>query len=119
MAEALLKSMAIPGIEVRSAVYAENGSATSTNAKKVLDEQKIPHDHQSSMLTDKLVDDAHYILTMTGGHKTAILNRFPNAHPKTFTLKEFAGLRGNEDILQPIGQSKTCIERPFLKLMSN
>lgn len=117
MAEALLKSMVIPGIEVRSAgVYAENGSAASTNAKKVLDEQKIPHDHQSAILTDKLVDDAHYILTMTGGHKTAILNRFPNAHSKTFTLKEFAGLEGNPDIADPFGGSEDMYRTAFFQI---
>ncbi|MCQ6274606.1 low molecular weight protein arginine phosphatase [Bacillus sp. V3B] len=117
MAEALLKSMELPGIEVCSAgIYAENGSAASTNAKKVLDKQAIPHDHQSSMLTDKLVEGADYILTMTLGHKSAVMNRFPNAHLKTFTLKEFAQLNGNQDIADPFGGSEDMYRAAFSEI---
>lgn len=117
MAEALLKSMAIPEIEVRSAgIYAESGSSASTNAKKVLDEQRIAHDHQASMLTDKLVEDAHYILTMTEGHKSAVMNRFPNSRSKTFTLKEFAQLGGNRDIADPFGGSEEMYRATFFEI---
>jgi len=117
MAEALLKSMAIPGIEVRSAgIYAENGSAASTNAKKILDEQEIPHDHQASMLTDKLVEGSDYILTMTLGHKIAVMNQFPNARSKTFTLKEFAQLEENRDIADPFGGSEEMYRTTFFEI---
>jgi protein arginine phosphatase len=117
MAEALLKSMAIPGIEVRSAgIYAENGSAASTNAKKVLDEQEIPHDHEASMLTDKLVEGSDYILTMTLGHKIAVMNQFPNARSKTFTLKEFAQLEENRDIADPFGGSEEMYRTTFFEI---
>jgi protein-tyrosine-phosphatase len=117
MAEALLKSMEIPGLEVRSAgIYAENGSAASINAKKVLDEQAIPHHHQASMLTDHRVAEADYILTMTQGHKAAVLNRFPHVRPKLFTLKEFAQLDGNQDIGDPFGGSKEIYQVTFFEI---
>jgi protein arginine phosphatase len=117
MAEALLKSMAIPGIEARSAgIYAENGRAASTNAKKVLDEQEIPHDHQASILTDKLVEGSDYILTMTLGHKIAVMNQFPNARSKTFTLKEFAQLEENRDIADPFGGSEEMYRFTFFEI---
>ena len=91
MAEALLKKMNLTDVEVRSAgVYAMNGSVASDHAQKVLDEQRIPHNHQSSMLNDTLVAWSSYIFTMTKGHKEAVINRFPNAQSKTYTLKEFA-----------------------------
>ncbi|WP_338450228.1 low molecular weight protein arginine phosphatase [Niallia oryzisoli] len=104
MAESILRNMAIPGIEVRSAgIFAQKGSAASTNAKRVLDEQEIPHDHSASMLDDSLVEWADFILTMTTGHKDNILVRYPNARSKTFTLKEFAKLDGHPDIADPFG----------------
>ena len=42
---------------------------------------------------------------MTKGHKEAVINRFPNAQSKTYTLKEFARLDGNLDIVDPFGGS--------------
>lgn len=106
MAEALLKKINLTDVEVRSAgVYAMNGSVASDHAQKVLDEQRIPHNHQSSMLNDTLVAWSSYIFTMTKGHKEAVINRFPNAQSKTYTLKEFARLDGNLDIVDPFGGS--------------
>ncbi|MEW8986154.1 MAG: low molecular weight protein arginine phosphatase, partial [Bacillus sp. (in: firmicutes)] len=44
MAEAILKSKNLPGVEVRSSgVFAMNGSDTSPHAKKVLDDQQMEH----------------------------------------------------------------------------
>ena len=80
-------------------------ASASDHAQKVLDEQRIPHNHQSSMLNDTLVAWSSYIFTMTKGHKEAVINRFPNAQSKTYTLKEFAGLDGNLDIVDPFGGS--------------
>jgi len=117
MAEALLKKMNLTDVEVRSAgVYAVNGTASSINAQKVLDEQNIPHDHQSSMLTDTLIDWSTYIFTMTKGHKEAVINRFPNAESKTYALKEFAKLDGNLDIVDPFGGSIKEYRNAFLDI---
>ena len=117
MAEALLKKMNLPGVEVRSAgVYAIDGSASSINAQKVMDEQNIPHNHQSSMLTDTLVSWSTYIFTMTSGHKEAVISRFPNARSKTYALKEFAKLDGNLDIKDPFGGSVEEYRDAFLEI---
>jgi len=117
MAESLLKKMNIPGVEVRSAgIFAENGSAASTNAKKVLDEQDIPHNHQASLLNDKWVAWSTYILTMTEGHRAAVISRYPEARLKTFTLKGFAQLDGDFDIADPFGGSIEKYRTTFLEM---
>lgn len=104
MAEAILKSKNIPGVEVKSAgVYAADGSDASSHAKTVLAEQDISHIHQSSMLTEEQLKWATYILTMTASHKRSIINMYPQVMDKTFTLKELAGETNNLDIVDPFG----------------
>jgi protein arginine phosphatase len=104
MAAAILKSKDIPGVEVKSAgVYANNGSQASQHASSVLREQNIPHEHQSTQLSNYEVNWATHILTMTEGHKTTIISHFPSASGKTMTLKEFAGDEESKDIFDPYG----------------
>ena len=45
--------------------------------------------HRSRMLTDKDVNEAFLLLTMTRSHKHYILSEFPGAYGKVFTLKEY------------------------------
>jgi protein-tyrosine phosphatase len=115
MAEAILKSKNIAGVEVRSSgVFAMNGSDASPNTKQVLDDQQMKHDHQSSLLTEQQVEWATYILTMTSGHKANIVATFPSAQAKTFTLKEFAG--GSGDVSDPYGGSLSVYQKTFEEL---
>ena len=117
MAESLLRSMDIPGVEVKSAgIFADTGSNASAHAQKVLDEYNIPHHHQSSSLTADLIQWSTYILTMTAGHKQAVIDRFPTAGIKTFTLKEFAKLDGPGDIADPFGGSVDMYRTAFLQI---
>ena len=104
MAEAILKSKNIPGLEVKSAgIYAFNGADASENTKRVLDELGLMNHHQATQLNETLVNWTSYILTMTESHRDVIVNTFPNAVEKTFTLKEFAGAVGDNDIIDPFG----------------
>lgn len=104
IAESLLRHKNIPGVEVKSAgTYASHGSEASINTKKVLDENSIPHNHRSSLLTEDLVEWADFILTMTHGHKSNVTSMFPQARTKTYTLKEFASIEGSPDIVDPFG----------------
>lgn len=117
MAEAFFKHMDIPGIEVKSAgIYAADGMEASTNAKIVLDEHKIPHNHRSLMLTESLIEWSDYILTMTEGHKTTITNMFKDAKSKIFTLKEFAKLEGDKDVADPFGGPVEMYHATFLEI---
>lgn len=117
MAEAVLRNMNIPGMEVKSAgIFALNGSGASENAMKVLDEYQIPHDHQSSQLNEEFIDWADYILTMTTGHKETIAAQYPRAIEKTFTLKEFAKIDDYQDIADPFGGSVETYREAFLQI---
>jgi protein-tyrosine-phosphatase len=120
MAEAILKSKAIEGIEVKSAgVFALNGSPASAHAQTVLKENNIDHDHRSTMLTEAEIDWATHILTMTEGHKRYVVSQFPKAADKTFTLKEFADSSADKkDIVDPYGGSLEMYRETFKEIQS-
>ncbi|BBI36238.1 low molecular weight protein arginine phosphatase [Cohnella abietis] len=98
MAEAMLKDLAERSgkpIEIRSAgVATANGLPISSHAAVTLRKRNLALPGASTMLSADEVVWANLILTMTAGHKRAILQRFPEALSKTFTLKEYA-LRGD------------------------
>ncbi|CEG29195.1 low molecular weight protein arginine phosphatase [Bacillus sp. B-jedd] len=118
MAEAILKSKNLPGVEVRSAgVFASSGTAASPQSIQVMDENKIGHAHQSRLLSKEDVEWATVILTMTLSHKKAILSQYPErASGKTYTLKEFAGDNGHLDVSDPFGGSVDIYRETFAEL---
>ncbi|MFK9091562.1 low molecular weight protein arginine phosphatase [Bacillus salipaludis] len=117
MAEAILNEKHIDGIEVKSAgIYAATGSEASTHAKRVLDDNKISHNHRSSLLTGAEVEWADLILTMTDSHKFAIQQQFPQAVVKLFTLKEYTGEPFNHDVVDPYGGSLGMYEATYREL---
>jgi len=120
MAEAILKNKAISGIDAKSAgVYAISGMPASEQAQKVLEEQHISHAHQSSSLSNELVDWATHILTMTEGHKEAVINMFPKVKEKTYTLKEFAGHTADVEIMDPFGGSLEIYRQTYHEIQEN
>jgi protein-tyrosine-phosphatase len=117
MAESLLKNRNLSGVEVKSAgIFAVDGSEASPNAKKVLDEQAIKHNHQASMLTESLVNWSDYILTMTRGHKSSILSMYPESRAKVFTIKEFSAKAGSQDVSDPFGGNMEVYRETFQEL---
>jgi len=94
MAEAMLRKLAGENglsVEVRSAgVSTVDGLPISPHAAEALKRRGVPLPGRSSSLTEAEAEWADWILTMTAGHKRAIVERFPNAAEKTFTLKEFS-----------------------------
>lgn len=117
MAEAILKSKQLPGVEVKSAgVYAVVGAEASSNAKIVLEENNISHDHRSSTLTRNEMDWATLILTMTQSHKALILSQYPYAADKIFTLKEFAEEQQNLDVADPFGGNEKIYREAFIEI---
>lgn len=115
MGEALLKkvvaeklSCPMPELEQRGVIIASAGvaavpgCAASPEAVEVLEELGLDlSKHESQPLTDKLVRHADMIFTMTGGHRHAILRRWPEASSRTFTLR-----MDGSDIHDPIGGPK-------------
>ncbi len=57
--------------------------------------------HQSRQLTDKLVEAADVILTMTSGHLAILHTLFPAARDKIFLFSSYAGGKG--DLEDPFG----------------
>ncbi|RUS49152.1 low molecular weight protein arginine phosphatase [Cohnella sp. AR92] len=94
MAEAMLRSLTRErglDVEVKSAgVSTVNGLPVSPNAAETLRKLGMEQPAGSTSLSGKETEWADLILTMTASHKRAVLERYPSAEEKTFTLKEFA-----------------------------
>ncbi|ACL70542.1 ribose 5-phosphate isomerase B [Halothermothrix orenii] len=93
--------------EIDSAgIAAFPGGKASDNAVRVLGEEGIDlTGHLSKQVDGDLIKDVDIILTMTINHKDMLLDNFPEAKGKVYTLKEFAGQAENPDVSDPFGQS--------------
>jgi len=88
------------GVMVLSAGIAANlGSAASSEGVEVLKPLGIDLSaHESQPVTEQLIKHADVIWTMTRSHRQAILDQWPEAGSRTFTLS-----LDNRDIADPIG----------------
>ena len=117
MAEAILKSKNIEGIEVRSAgIYAMEGRPMSQNASTVLNQENIKHNHKSSIFNAQDAAWADLILTMTAAHKDQVLRLSEEAHGKTYTLNEYAMPQKGVDIQDPYGGDLYVYQQTFDQL---
>ena len=93
LAESLLRHMAEKeglALEVRSAgIYAVDGMPASEETLRILKERGADHKLTAKRVTEEGVNSADLILTMTMGHKQAIIQQFPQIAEKTYTLKEY------------------------------
>ncbi|AZS17659.1 low molecular weight protein arginine phosphatase [Paenibacillus lutimineralis] len=93
MAEGMLRKLAKDrgmSLDVRSAgVAASEGTSMSAHAAAVLRDQGIEDRITSTPLSEGLVDWADLILTLTGGHRRHVIQYFPVAADKIYTLKEY------------------------------
>lgn len=133
MAEGLAKKMAKDkgwDLEIFSAgVVAWPGAPATEEAIKAVAELEADiSGHRARSLDLDLVEKADLILTMTEAHKRQIIDRFPQAREKTFTLTEYATSCPG-DIPDPIGgplevyqacvaQLKGLIEQALDKFMA-
>ncbi len=87
---------------VRSAGFFNSGFQISENSREVLKEIGIDASgHSSTQINEELISESWLILTMTKQHKSHLLEYFPNAENKVFTLSEYAGFKS--DIDDPYG----------------
>ncbi|WP_274654327.1 low molecular weight protein arginine phosphatase [Paenibacillus humicola] len=110
MAETILRELARRRnreLEVRSAgVSTVDGLPVSVNAQKVLRRRiGVMAAGTSTALDGGSVGWADLILTMTTDHKRHLLQRFPQAVDKTYTLKEFVDR--DEAVLEDIAELET------------
>jgi protein-tyrosine-phosphatase len=120
MAEAILRSKAVDTFEVRSAgVYAQNGAPIATNAKRLIEEEQMPYTPVSRAVSRQDIEWADVILTMTNAHKYALLQLYPEAEDKAFTLKEFVSPGSHEDVHDPFGGDIATYRQTFQELSMN
>lgn len=119
MAAAILKARDLQSVEVKSAgLYAMPGSPMSFNTKSILEEQHIDYEHTAQTVSLENLKWANLILTMTNGHKEALLNVFPQVADKTFTFKEYVTENEGLDVLDPFGGDMSTYRQTFQELSS-
>ncbi|RWR13466.1 low molecular weight protein arginine phosphatase [Siminovitchia fortis] len=105
MAEAIFNHLQAGNAFARSAgLFSVEGSRAAENALKVLAENKMHLNHRSKQLVEDDLNWASYVFTMTRAHKEMLMDKYPAAADKIFTLKEYVeGPEGNIDIDDPFG----------------
>lgn len=89
MAEALVKHK-MPVIQVQSAgIFAGRNQRPNSSAIEALQQKGIVLDSKSQPATDKLLNWANLVITMTTQHKQSLILAYPNFQDKYFTLKEY------------------------------
>ncbi|MDF2647215.1 MAG: protein-tyrosine-phosphatase-like protein [Paenibacillus sp.] len=100
--------------EVRSAgVSAVTGDPISRNSASLLQEAGFKESISSLAIQESEVNWADLILTMTMSHKRTVIQRFPSAIEKTFTLKEY--VEDDAHILQAIEEREQLVTELQLK----
>ncbi|MBJ6361874.1 low molecular weight protein arginine phosphatase [Paenibacillus sp. GCM10012307] len=109
MAEALLRQKAaVAGLSVESrsaGVSTMDGLPVSPFALQALAAMDIVHSGSSRTVTAESVARADLILTMTTGHKRHLLERYPQAVDKAYTLKEY--VEDDPGVLADIAELET------------
>ncbi len=110
------------GLLVMSAgIAAMAGGHASPEAVQVLSEQGLDlRRHESQPLSDRLVRFADLVLTMTRGHREAILAQWPSAAPRTHVLGGSAGdvsdpIGGTADVYRQCAQQINAFLKPWLE----
>lgn len=115
MAEGLLRSLLgfNSGWEISSAgIHAGSGLPASSGAVTVLRDKGLDiSGHRSRRLTAALVRDADLVVTMTGGHRDAVLALAPESAGKVFLLKSFGVAQSAADIYDPVGEAPDVYRR--------
>ncbi|WJH36259.1 low molecular weight protein arginine phosphatase [Paenibacillus sp. CC-CFT747] len=106
-------------------VSAVDGCSISGHSRRILQDKGLNEALSSKSLSPELIRRADLILTMTVSHKRLLLQRFPEAVDKTYTLKEYtadaaadSGEAGEKErlivdlqIKQALGQPITAEDR--------
>lgn len=88
-----------PVVAVSAGLSAYPGGSATPEAVTVMQSRGLSlKDHQSRPLTQRLLKQADLILTMTGSHRQAIIQRFPDAAAKTYMLSN-----NGQDVADPYG----------------
>ncbi|MBM7714485.1 low molecular weight protein arginine phosphatase [Siminovitchia sp. FSL H7-0308] len=118
MAEAIFHHIWNGKADARSAgLFAAEGSKAADHALKVLKENNMKLEHRSKQLQEEDIHWAKYVFTMTEGHKQMLMDMFPAAADKIFTLKEYVnGRNGDLDVIDPFGGDLEVYRSTFQEL---
>ncbi len=109
MAEGLLRALlpADSDWTISSAgVCAAEGWPVSEHSVDALREKGIDiSDLTSTALTPNLIEEADLLVTMTEGHRQAVLAAVPESESKVFLLKSFGVAKCAADIYDPVGEA--------------
>ena len=96
-------------------VYAFEGDNASYEAVLVAKQESLDiSNHYARTLNHDMVKNAYIILTMTINHKRMILDVYPEAQDKVFTLKEFAEYsKYDNDVTDPFGMDEEAYAACF------
>lgn len=115
MAEGLLKALLGPDCnwEISSAgICAANGFPASPNAVAAMKEKGVNiSGHRSRHLSAAMIESADLLVTMTRGHRDAILAIAPESAGKVFLLKSFGIAQCPADIYDPVGEALDVYRR--------
>jgi protein-tyrosine phosphatase len=115
MAEGLLKHLLGPdcGWDISSAgVCAANGYPASPGALEAMGEKGLDLSrHRSRHLSPERIEEADLLVTMTRGHRDAILAIAPESEGKVFLLKSFGIAQSPADIYDPVGEALEVYRR--------
>lgn len=98
--ECNIEDLADSGITIVSAgIAAGPGSPAAMQSMTVMQEYGMDiSDHQSRPVTARLANYADLVLTMTNGHRSAIVNQWPTLESRVRTIRHDGG-----DVSDPIG----------------
>jgi len=115
MAEGLLRAVLPEDSDWKissAGVCAANGWPASANAVEALREKGIDGSGLTSQtLTPNLIEAADLLVTMTEGHRQAILAAVPESEGKVFLLKSFGIAKCATDIYDPVGEGLAVYRR--------
>lgn len=129
MAEGIFKSMLeernIESMNISSAGISafETESANQKAINTLIKDGINIKEHKARQISSEIIKDSDLILTMTSSHKNIILSSIPELSNKIYTLKEYAYLINNEnvigrnlDIADPFGGDYNIYERCALEI---
>ena len=116
MAAALLAHKNVANVTVKSAgVYAMEGQQMSQHAQATLAQRHILTSHVSSQVNETDVEWADVILTMTMRHKQLLVQFYPEAVHKIYTLNEYV-FGQTADVMDPYGGDLATYEQTYEQL---
>lgn len=118
MAEAIFNDKwSEKGEALSAGIFAAEGQKASEHTLSVLKENGIHLDHQSSQVKPDQVTWATHILTMTAAHKEMLMDAYPEASDKIFTLKEYVNdSKTDLDVVDPFGGNLSVYKMTYNEL---